>query len=164
MSQECPDFKYYPELKRPLSPKKRLHVIVNGLAVEGWTLERIAQECGVARRTIYRDRTDISSERLTEKLLNLQMADIAKLAGSMDSKAKSQAMHFRDRLIQKLIPRKIISESKGRIEAKMEVKIPELGEEDIARYVPVIVKLSMEAEARELNEDDDQEDPQEPVG
>jgi len=47
----------------------------------------------------------------------------------------------------------------GRIEQKVEVEIPDLSDEDIARYIPTIVKIVLEQEARELNEDADQEDP-----
>ena len=44
-----------------------------------------------------------------------------------------------------------------------EVNMNAVSDEDIARYVPVIVKLAMEKEVRTLDIDDDQTDSEEPV-
>lgn len=148
---------------RALSPKARLPILVRGMAI-GVTQGQIAKRCGVTRRTLYTDRSSVDSIKLAEELLILQLEDIGKLARFPDPKALTLAMNFRDRLIQKFIPRKVITETKGHLEAEVKVDIPELSDEDFARFVPVIVKVALGQEARELNEDDDHEDPQEPVG
>lgn len=105
---------------RALRPQVRLKVIVKGIC-EGKTYEEIGVRCGVRRRTIYTDRSGLDVKLLSDALLDKQLADIAKLAASQDKKATNQAMFYRDRLLLKLLPR--------RIEAK----------HDLGDVVPVII-------------------------
>lgn len=62
-----------------------------------------------------------------------------------------------------------IRQSLGQLEKapetiKMEVDKPVINEEDVARYISTIVKIVMEQEARELNEDPDPENTPQPLG
>lgn len=127
--------------KTRLNKRTRLKFIIVGLT-EGINLEKIASRCGVSRRTIYKDRASVDSQLLAQRLIDLQLLYIAKLAQTLDPIAQNRAMNYRDKLIQKLVPKKIISEAKGKIEVG--VKVPEFTEEDIARYTDVFLKLSRE--------------------
>lgn len=148
---------------RALSPKARMPIIIRGIAI-GVNQAQIAKRCGVARRTIYTDRSSVDAIKLAEELLVLQLEDIGKLARFPDPKAMTLAMTFRDKLLQKLVPRKV--ETRGtaqRQETGEEVKIPDVSDEDIARYIGVVVKVALEQEARGLDDSDGTEDPEEPV-
>lgn len=148
---------------RALSRKARMPIIIRGMAI-GVNQDLIAKRCGVVRRTIYTDRSSVDAIKLAEELLILQLEDIGKLARFPDPKAMTLAMTFRDKLLQKLVPRKV--ETRGATQRKEdgeEVKIPDVSDEDIARYIGVVVKVALEQEARELDDPDGTEGPQEPV-
>lgn len=147
---------------RALSPKARLPIIVRGMAI-GISQVRIARRCGVHRRTLYTDRSGVDAVMLAEELLILQLEDIGKLSRFPDPKAMAMAMAFRDKLIQKLIPRKIVSEAKGRVDGRVEVKMIDVKEADILTIgFPVMDEL-LRREAQGAPDLGDQENPEEPV-
>lgn len=148
------------EPPNPLSRKTRMPIIIRGMAI-GINQDKIASRCGVVRRTIYTDRASVDIVKLAEELLIIQLQDIGKLARFPDPKAMTMAMNFRDRLLQKLIPRKVETRGTTRVEGEVEVKIPEFKDEDIARYIGVVVKVALEQEARGLDEQDGPADPEE---
>ena len=154
------DWSLRPERAEPM--KRRLELLVQGLA-EGKTFEEMALRCGINRRTLYNDRSRIDTTLLAQELLQTQLGQIAELGNSIDPLARKAAMHFRDRIIQKLLPSKVISTQQGKIEIKEEVSMPGVSEADIARFVGTIVSVAMDHEAREPDKDDDQQDPTKPV-
>ena len=137
-------------------------IIIRGMAI-GINQADIARRCGVNRRTLYTDRSGVDAAKLAEELLILQLEDIGKLARFPDPKAMAMAMAFRDKLIQKLIPRKIVSVAKGRVEGKPEVKLLSVEEVDILTIgFPVMDEL-LRREAQGAPDPGDQENPEEPV-
>lgn len=146
------DFDWDTEPPRALVLEHRLPIIIRGLAI-GKTREEIATRCGVTRRTIYTDMNGVEAEKIAEEMLLLQLQDIGKLARFPDPQSLLAAMNFRDRLLQKLIPRKVLTRGSTRIEGELEVSHEPISEESLSRYIDTIVKIAMEEEAGAINQD-----------
>lgn len=58
----------------------------------------------------------------------------------------------------------LLSKEPDKVEHELGVKIPDITDEDTARYVPVILKVALEQEVRDFDEDPAEEDPPEPMG
>ena len=108
----------------------------------------------VSLRTINRLLNSLEARAYVEELKRLQLRDIT--IAEIPLRLK-----YRDRLLDKLMPRKIQQHVTG--ELKQEVGFPDLKEADIARFITTIARLGMEAEDRVPDQSDDQADSSQPM-
>ncbi len=134
-----------------------------------WTYAAIAAEVGISEPTVKRDMNHPYAFEYVEKLQERRGALADQLIKRQidqiergDVKPHLQLL-YRGRMIDGLLPKKIIQRVGGKVEAEIGVKIPELTAEDIARYTPVIFKAVLDAEIGAANADDDPEDSKESV-
>jgi len=80
---------------------------------------------GTSERTVWEDLHSHYVEQLTEELIRRQLMDIA--LAENDFKTR---LHYRDRLLDKLVPKKIESKSKVSGTAEIVIKGWRLGESD----------------------------------
>jgi len=83
----------------------RIRKIVEGI-VAGKSYTQIAEECGVGRVTIYRDRQSIEFSEFLKPLFDKQLKNIAD-AGDKDS------MRYLDSIIRTLLPQKTEAKIEG---------------------------------------------------
>lgn len=108
----------------------------------------------VSLRTINRLLNSLEAQAYVEELKRLQLRDIT--IAEIPLRLK-----YRDRLLDKLMPRKIQHKVTG--ELKQEVGFPDLREADIARFITTITRIGMEAEDRVPDQSDDQADSSQPM-
>lgn len=151
--------------KRRARIEKEFEAMAQGI----WSNEAIARHVGVSPATVKRDLQHPYALEYPRKLANRRMALADQLLRRQIEQIESGAVKphiqllYRGRALDKLLPSKIMQKIGGEIETKLEVKPPEFTEEDFARYVPVIVKVAMGLEAKELSDDTLPEDPEQPM-
>jgi len=152
-------------------PNWRIGRLMTFLAyrAEGCTMQEIADKTLWSRATVVRE---LNSEQafhlgqqmtrqvstLTAELLRRLLNKIRRFEDGEKAERRLALVEL-GRLVRAMMPRRVEQRVSGELDQKVEVKIPDLSDEDIARYIPTIVKIVLEQEARELNEDADQEDP-----
>lgn len=110
----------------------------------------------VSLRTINRLLNSLEAQNYVEELKRLQLRDIT--IAEIPLRLK-----YRDKLLDKLMPRKVEQRVSGDLKQDIEVKFPELREADIARFITTITRIGMEAEDRVPDQSDDQADSSQPM-
>jgi AraC-like DNA-binding protein len=98
-----------PKRKRALIKKTGRISRILELRVKGYTLEQIATELKCNESTIRRNLKDESTQAFVDTLIRAQLADI------VEAKTGTR-LHYRDKLLEKLMPRKVESKTEGKLD------------------------------------------------
>lgn len=82
----------------------RIPLIIKGL-IQGYTLEAIAENLGIDRKTLYRDRQTIQYTQFLNDLLDVHLEDIKQL--SNDPRLRHEATKERGRMLRSMIPKTV---------------------------------------------------------
>jgi len=128
MSQKCPK----------LTKRQRRRRVVE-LRAQGYTLQHIADALKVNEKTIDRDLKSVDVKIVVDELIRRQLDD-------MEHEEKGYVrLQFRDKLLEKLMPRKVEQQVTGEMKQKLEVDKPVITVEDlIGEYGDVILDEVME--------------------
>jgi transcriptional regulator with XRE-family HTH domain len=98
-----------PKQKRALIKKAGRISRILELRVKGYTLEQIATELKCNESTIRRNLKDEPTQAFIDTLMRAQLADI------LEAKTGTR-LHYRDKLLEKLMPRKVESKTEGKLD------------------------------------------------
>ena len=98
-----------PKRKRALVKKAGRISRILELRVKGYTLEQIATELKCNESTIRRNLQDEPTQAFVDTLIRAQLADI------VEAKTGTR-LHYRDKLLEKLMPRKVESKTEGKLD------------------------------------------------
>jgi IS30 family transposase len=98
-----------PKQKRALIKKAGRISRILELRVKGYTHEQIAKELNCNEKTIRRNLKDEPTQSFIDTLMQAQLADI------IEAKTGTR-LHYRDKLLEKLMPRKIEQKTEGKLD------------------------------------------------
>jgi len=100
-----------PKQKRALIKKAGRISRILELRVKGYTHEQIAKELKCNEKTIRRNLKDEPTQSFIDTLMQAQLADI------IEAKTGTR-LHYRDKLLEKLMPRKIEQKTEGKLQVE----------------------------------------------